>query len=99
MRKELENAFELAKTLPADELPRLLGDLAEIHAVAFQRLSTPPPAPTHDELVDVEQAARRLGMSENYLYRHSKRFAFTRRNGRALRFSSAGIDAYLRRAR
>ncbi len=62
------------------------------------RLSAPAPvASTPDELVDVEEAARRLGISTEYLYRHHKKFPFTRREGRKLLFSSAGIAEYLKK--
>ena len=53
----------------------------------------------HDALLDVDEAATRLGMSRSYLYRHASRFAFVRRVGRSLRFSSNGIENYLRQRR
>jgi hypothetical protein len=42
-------------------------------------------------------AAVRLGVSPDYLYRNHRRLPFTRRMGRSLRFSSAGIEQYIRR--
>lgn len=99
MRFELQAALALAKNLPASELPALIGELAECTAVAQSRLITPViPAPP-DVLLEVPEAAHRLGVSPDYLYRHSKKFPFTRREGRKLLFSSAGLDSYLRRAR
>ena len=50
----------------------------------------------NDELVDVNEASRRLGVSASYLYHNSAKFTFTRRIGpRALRFSSNGIEKYI----
>ena len=49
-----------------------------------------------DELLTVEEAAERLKVSEDWLYRHAKKLPFsiwiTRRK---LRFSSNGIDHYI----
>jgi excisionase family DNA binding protein len=98
LRPELQPALDLARTLPPEDLPRLLGECAEIAATASARLANPP-ATKLDENLEVPEAAHRLGVSPDYLYRHSKRFPFTRRIGRKLLFSSAGLDAYLKKSR
>ena len=98
MRDELQPALALARSLALAELPRLLGDLAEISAVATARLVSPV-IERPDELLDVAQAAERMNLSKDYLYRHSRRFPFTRRQGRKLLFSSNGLDSYLRKSR
>jgi predicted DNA-binding transcriptional regulator AlpA len=95
MNSQLEPALEAARTLPPDALPRLLGDLAEVQATALARLSAPAPAqPVPDALLNVREAAQRLGCSKDFLYKRD--FPFARRLGRKLMFSSNGIDAYLR---
>lgn len=97
MRIELESALTAARTLPAEALPALLGELEEVRTTALARLTAPAPqlqAP--DSLVNIAEAAEQLGMSRSYLYRHADRFSFTRREGRSLRFSSVGIQQYLR---
>ena len=99
MREELEPALKLARTLPLEDLPEFLGDLEVLRCTAFVRLSAPVVSPPPDELLDVDEAAKRLGMSRHFLYRHRKQFPFTRRMGSALRFSANGIENYLRRAR
>lgn len=97
MRNELQTALVAARELPADELPRLLGDLEEIRCTAMSRLTAPVLSPPQsDELLDVNEAARRLGTSKDYLYRHHARLPFTRRMGRNLRFSALGIENYIR---
>jgi predicted DNA-binding transcriptional regulator AlpA len=96
MRNEIQLLLAAAKEIPASELPRLLGELEEIRVTALARLTTPAPAPQPDQLLDVEQAAVRLGVSADYLYRHSHEFPFTRRIGKRLLFSVLGIEKYLR---
>lgn len=49
-----------------------------------------------DRLVDAEEAARLLCVSEDWLYRCAKKLPFTRKLGpKMLRFSSVGIQKYL----
>jgi predicted DNA-binding transcriptional regulator AlpA len=57
------------------------------------------PAPVQgqsDELLDVAEVSRRLGLSRDYLYRHHSDFPFTRRVGRKLLFSALGIERYIK---
>jgi excisionase family DNA binding protein len=97
VRDELQGALVAARELPQEELPKLLGELEEIRCTAMARLNASAPAlPLPDELLDVDEAARRLGMSKDYLYRHAESFPFTRRVGRSLRFSARGIDEYIK---
>jgi excisionase family DNA binding protein len=97
MRRELETAMLAARTISPEELPRLLGDLEEVKATALARLIAPPAAQTRDRLLDIGEAAKRLAMSQDYLYRNHSRLPFTRKVGRSLRFSEQGIERYLRR--
>lgn len=97
MRAELQTVMMAARELPAGDLPRLLGELEEIRCTAMARLTTPAAFQRPDELLTVEEAAGRLGLSVDYLYRSHSRFPFTRRMGRSLRFSSLGIDEYIKR--
>jgi predicted DNA-binding transcriptional regulator AlpA len=100
MRAELERALHAAKAIPPQDLPRLIGELEEICWTAKARLNVPQAASdAPDSLLGVREAAVKLGMSQDYLYRHAAEFPFTRRMGRALRFSSAGIEKYLRSAK
>ena len=96
---ELETVLKAARLLAPDKLPVLLGELEEIRVTAWSRLTLPLVSPSvpqsREELLGVEAAALRLHVSKGYLYRHAARFHFTRRVGRALRFSSSGIDRYI----
>lgn len=60
------------------------------------RLTAPAQPSGADELLSVEEASRRLGVSKDYLYRHGSDFPFTRRIGRKLLFSSLGIEKYIK---
>jgi len=97
LRDELQFALRFARELPGEELPKLLGELEEIRCTALARLSVPAAAQAlkTDELLSIEEASRRLGVSKDYLYRHGADFAFTRRMGRKLLFSSLGIEKYI----
>jgi excisionase family DNA binding protein len=85
----------VARTLPGDRLPEFLGNLEKVRVLAFARLVAPPAPLRADELVDIEEASRRLCVSKDYLYRHAGRFPFTRHVGRKLLFSSLAIDRYI----
>jgi hypothetical protein len=95
MRNELQLVLLAAKELPVAELPALLGQIEEIRVTALARLTAPGPAPQSDELLDVDEAARKLGMSKDYLYRNHAALPFTRRMGKRLLFSSVGIEKYI----
>jgi len=85
-----------ARELPVEELPVLIGQLEAAKAAAWARLAVPQAQPEHDELLNVTEAAGRLGVSTDYLYTHHRDYAFTRRQGRKLLFSAIGIDTYIR---
>lgn len=51
---------------------------------------------TADELLTAEQAAERLGVSVDWLYRRTGRLPFARKlSRRVVRYSAAGLAAYL----
>ncbi len=93
-----EDILKAARELPGEDLPGLIGQLEAAKATAWARLMAPAPAQTdHDELLNVSEAARRLGVSEDYLYSHHKGYPFTRRQGRKLLFSALGIDKHIKK--
>jgi len=96
VRRELQVALDIAQELPRDELPRFLGDLEQVRVTAWSRLSSPAPEEKPiAELVDIDEAAKRLGMSSSYLYRNHRKFSFSRKLGHSLRFSAEGIANYI----
>jgi hypothetical protein len=95
-----DDILRAARELPPENLPDLIGRLEEAKATAWARLAAPLPAiQEHDELFEVEDAAKRLGVSKDYLYRHHAQYPFTRRQGRKLLFSALGIDKHIRQQR
>jgi excisionase family DNA binding protein len=96
MRDELQFVLRVVRELPPDELPRLLGELEEVRCTAMARLTAPAQPSGADELLSVEEASRRLGVSKDFLYRHGNDFPFTRRMGRKLLFSSLGIEKHIK---
>jgi len=89
-----------ASTLPREQLPAFLGGLETARMTARERLLSPPVATvqaTDDRLIDIQEAAQRLGVSFHYLRRHE--FPFTRHIGKRVLFSSEGIQKYIRQRR
>ena len=97
MRAELQHILTAAKELPAEDLPHLLGELEEIRCTAWARINGPAVQPASNRLLSIDEAAVKLGVSKDYLYRHHSEFPFTRRIGRALKFAQNGIEKYLSR--
>jgi len=84
-----------------DDIPPLLVRLAAVQSalmLSWSMASAPPRQPVnqHDQLLTAEQAAGRLNVSVDYLYRHAGKLPFTVRQGRLLRFSANGINEYIR---
>jgi predicted DNA-binding transcriptional regulator AlpA len=91
-----ETILEQARVTPSDQLPEFLGKLETARAVAYSRLSAPATSVRpNDELLSIEAASARLGVSKGYLYRHHNEFSFARRIGKRLLFSASGIEAYI----
>ena len=72
-------------------------------AAALAALAVAPPpatpaseAPDRERLLDVAEAADRLGVSRDWLYRRAGRLPFTVRLGRAVRVSDAGLARAIR---
>jgi predicted DNA-binding transcriptional regulator AlpA len=98
--RDLDHLLAVLDELPVERLPDALGALETVKSRMWMRLTAQPAvasSPTHgDATVDVDEAARLLGMSRSWVYRHASRLPFTRRVGRrALRFSTSGIRRYL----
>lgn len=68
--------------LPLAELPGFIG----------QREGPAEP----DRLLTVAEAAQRLGLSKDHLYRHANAYPFVVRLGSRLRFSERGFERYIR---
>lgn len=95
---ELVSQLDKVSEVPSEMIPAMLGDLEQLKAALWARLTVPSTngAASDDRLLDVNEAAKKLGSSTDWLYRHAKKLPFTVRMGRPVRFSEAGIERYIR---
>lgn len=92
----------LVESTPTTELPGLIGDLEAARAEAWARLTAPASEPSvvaaaEPRNLDVVEAARRLGMSRDWLYRHAAELPFALRIGRRLVFDSVALERWNRK--
>jgi predicted DNA-binding transcriptional regulator AlpA len=93
----------LAEETPAPELPELIGELEAARAVAWARLTAPAGDRAADvsnseaRNLDITEAATRLGISKDWLYRHASELPFALRIGRRLVFDSVALERWNRR--
>jgi predicted DNA-binding transcriptional regulator AlpA len=92
----------LVEATPPHELPQLIGELEAAKAVAWSRLTaraadTPDPPPAEARNLDIGEAAKRLGMSRDWLYRHASELPFALRIGRRVVFDSVALERWNRR--
>ncbi len=81
-----------------EHIPQLLGEMERLRAVLWARLALRinRPAPTEDRLLNSADAASRLGISKDWLYRNATCLPFTVRVSEGLlRFSAKGIDHFI----
>src|SRR5262245_65720394 len=90
----LEDPRWVASIALAD-IPGLLIQLAAVQAQLAGRTLGTQAAADRDELLTVEVAAKRLGHSTTWLYRHAKKLPFTVPIGRRIRFSARRLDTYI----
>ena len=90
----------LVDTTPAPDLPGLIGDLEAAKAAAWARLTAARVDPRTEEPdpearnLDVAEAAKRLGISQDWLYKHASRLPFAVRIGRRLVFDSVALERW-----
>src|SRR5262249_42989962 len=103
------NAAELARRVPlealdevaAEDLPAVVLYLAALQSGAAARLAASPrPLAASrngtEALLDVHEAAARLNVSSDWLYRNAPKLPFTRRVGRrAVRFDPDGLARWV----
>jgi predicted DNA-binding transcriptional regulator AlpA len=84
-----------------EDLPALVGRLEAAKATAWARLVSPA-APNGngradpDENLSAAAAARRLGVSVEWVYRNARRLPFAVRIGRRVLFSADGLERWNR---
>jgi len=88
-----------AQALSADERGRVMLTIAAILTALGASTATPERSCTGDRLLKIADAAAKLSVSTDYLYRHADKLPFSVRDGRRLRFSERGIEAWIARRR
>ncbi len=84
------------ETLEPAEARALLLEVAGLVLALAARAGDSPDGTREDRLLTVAEATKRLSVSPDWLYRHAKALPFTVRGACGLRFSSHGIDRYIR---
>src|SRR5262249_48907318 len=92
-----------ADQIPQEQLPAALVHLAAVQTNLAARLADGAmPArgcagvPPGDRLLNIHEAAEKLGVKVGWLYRHAARLPFTVRvSPRRVRFSERGIEQYI----
>ena len=81
-----------------EEIASALGELERVKVLLACRLTSPASATIEkDQLLTVQEAAKRLALSPDTLYRKARDLPFTvTLPGRQTRFSSQGIDRFLK---
>lgn len=81
------------------QIPALLAQLSAVQASMAARLVVTAQDAANDSveaLLTVDEAAMRLGVSEDWLYRRTRSLPFVVRVGRHVRFSIKGLERYIR---
>lgn len=101
MRWEVQSLLETVSKAAREDLPVLLGELEVVRCTALARLTSHAVSQSSepDRMLAVDEAASRLNVSKDYLYRHAPEYPFTRRIGSRLLFSSIGIEEFIRHER
>ncbi len=96
-REALRAAEAEVRGLGADALADALGAAERLKAGLWIRLYADgaPRQPEEDRLLDVEEAAQRLAVSTDTLYRRARELPFTVRIGGNVRFSAQGISRFI----
>jgi len=89
----------LAEGTAPEDIPDLLGEIERAKAILWSRLLTPPVNGNGTSVGDFnltpDDVATRLGQTKRWVYRHGEDLGGKRLGHRTLRFSEAGIRAYL----
>jgi predicted DNA-binding transcriptional regulator AlpA len=90
-------AQKLPAQVAADLLTRVIGLQAALFAQLLRERAwqAQRPVGSDDRLLAVRETAQKLGVSEDWLYRHATTLPFTVRNGRHLRFSQVGLQRWI----
>jgi excisionase family DNA binding protein len=78
-----------------DEAVALMGQVAAAQARLTAFFAGLAITSTEDRLLDVDEAAQRLSVDRQWIYRRTGKLPFVVRLGGAVRFSAQGIERYV----
>lgn len=84
--------------VPLERIPEVIGELERAKAVLWSRLTSPVPVSQRaadDRLLSAQQVHEQTQLSVAWMYRHANALPFTRRVGRKVLFSQAGLTKWL----
>ncbi len=83
------------ESLRPDEIAALLCDLAAAQTRLAARMAGVSRDTGEDHLLDVDEAAKKLGVAKQWLYRRTRTLPFRVRLGGQVRFSAQGIERFI----
>lgn len=90
------------ESVPAGELPAIIGQIEALKAEAFARLVSPhgpaeiEPESPHDRLLTVEETANLLGQTSRWVRDHKLKLPRVKLPGRTLRFSEKRLATLIK---
>ena len=100
MLAEIISHPEVLAKIPREQIPALLLEIASLQgALAASLLNGAETAGAQgngDKLLEVKEAAAKLSVTEDWLYRKGSKLPFVVRMGRNIRFSEQGINRFIR---
>ena len=89
---------DLLEALRPEEIPEVIAALSTRMAAELARrgVASSAAGAGPDENLSAQEAARRLGLSRDWLYRNAGELPFTVRIGRRLLFSARGLERWNR---
>lgn len=100
IRDGIFGSIDMVDKLSPEQFPGALAELSALQARLAAKMAPLPgssgnAAHEHDRLLTAQQVADRLGLSRDAIYRQKDRWPFTRRIGRAVRFSERGLGRWI----
>ena len=95
---DLTAALADPTSVRTEEIPDIIGELERVKALLWARLAVPTAQSNgagEDRLLGVEQAAERLGVTENWLRHRSELPFVVKLSEGVVRYSSRGIDRWI----
>jgi predicted DNA-binding transcriptional regulator AlpA len=98
LRTVADAADRLPSLLPPDRIPSALGIVERLRSSLNLALLESATRPIDDHLLDTKDAAKLLGTTDDWLYRHAASLPFTvHLSSGQVRFSALGLQAYIRK--